>query len=269
MIAFPRKSRRVVGLLALIAALPAVAQQQPRPLDLQAPAQAPAIQLEPRPLQTQPATPGQTAPTAPRQAQPVPAQRPAVQPPTQPVPPAQPQQRRPATAAPASSPALPTELPPAGASFVVVDGQRAIGQSTAGQGLRQQAEKQRTALRAEVQKQEAELKAAEQELQRQRPVLAQDAFDQKVREFQKRVQEAQTRIQTRTRNLDKGLAEAEQKITQAMLQIVGEIAQERRYAMIVDRGAVVVFAGQLEITQEVITRVNRKLPSVTLQVATN
>jgi Skp family chaperone for outer membrane proteins len=156
-----------------------------------------------------------------------------------------------------------------GAVFVIVDSRRVMAQANAAQGLRQQAEKQRNALKAEAQKIEAEFKAAEQELQKQRGALSPEAMQQKVREFQQKLGEAQNRFQQRTRNVDRAEAEAAGKIVQAMESSVREIAQERSYPMVLDRAAVIVFAGQLEITQEVINRVNRRLPTVAMQVATN
>lgn len=182
----------------------------------------------------------------------------------------------PAPAAPApqaadtpATPALPTELPPAGAPMVILDGRLVMTQSLAAQGLRQQAEKQNTTLRADVQRQETEFKTAQTELQRQRATITAEQFDQRVRDLQKRMSDAQTKLQNRTRNLDRAFAEAEGKIYQAMLQASVEVAQEKNYMLILDKAQVVVVQSQLEITGEILKRVDQRLASVPLQIPAN
>ncbi len=136
-----------------------------------------------------------------------------------------------------AAPVLPTELPPAGAPMVILDGRLVMTQSLAAQGLRQQAERQNTTLRADVQRQETEFKTAQTELQRQRATITAEQFDQRVRDLQKRMSDAQTKLQARTRNLDRAFAEAEGKIYQTMLQASVEVAQEKNYMLILPRSS--------------------------------
>lgn len=202
-----------------------------------------------------------------QQQQRPPQQRPAQQQPAQQQPaqqqPAQRQQQEP------PPPQLSTELPPEGTQFVILDGRMILTQSTAARVLREQAERQNTALRTDVQKQEQEFKNEQNELQRQRGRLSAEQFDQRVRDLQKKMSDAQTRLQNRTRNLDRAFAEAEQKIYQAMLQATVEVAEEKKYMIILDRGQVVAAQSNLEITGEIMNRVNQRLTSVPLQIPAN
>jgi outer membrane protein len=161
------------------------------------------------------------------------------------------------------------ELPPAGTQFVILDGRLIMTQSTAAMALRQQAERQNSTLRADVQKQEQDFKNEQAELQRQRGRLSAEQFDQRVRDLQKRMSDAQTKLQNRTRTLDRAFAEAEQKIYQAMLQASVEVAEEKKYMIILDRGQVVAAQSNLEITGEILSRVNQRLTSVPLQIPAN
>jgi outer membrane protein len=222
---------RAISIAAVLAAFaaPVLAQQQQPPQQQQRPAQQPQ-----RPAQQQPQRPPAPAP--------------------QPEPP---------------PPQLSTELPPAGTQFVILDGRMVMTQSTAARALRQQAERQNTSLRADVQKQEQDFKNEQTELQRQRSRLTAEQFDAKVRDLQKRMSDAQTKLQTRTRGLDRAFAEAEQKIYQAMLQASVEVAEEKKYMIILDRGQVVAAQSNLEITGEIMSRVNQRLTSVPLQLPAN
>jgi len=182
-------------------------------------------------------------------------QQPAAQPPAQPQPP--------------PIPKLPTDLPPSGSQFVFLDTRLIMTHSAAAQGLRQQAERQNAALRADVQRQEQELKNAQVELTRQRGQVSAEQFDQRVRALEKRMTDARTRVQTRSRGLDRAFAEAEQKIYQVVLQATVEVAQEKSYMVILDKAQVVVVQSQLEITGEILNRVNQRLTGVTLEIPAN
>jgi outer membrane protein len=171
--------------------------------------------------------------------------------------------------APQPAPQLSMELPPAGTQFVILDGRLIMTQSTAATALRQQAERQNSTLRADVQKQEQDFKNEQAELQRQRGRLSAEQFDQRVRDLQKRMSDAQTKLQNRTRTLDRAFAEAEQKIYQAMLQASVEVAEEKKYMIILDRGQVVAAQSNLEITGEIMSRVNQRLTTVPLQIPAN
>jgi Skp family chaperone for outer membrane proteins len=166
-------------------------------------------------------------------------------------------------------PNFPAELPPAGTSVVILDSRLVLSQSSAGLALRQQAEQVGASMRAEVQKQEQELKNAQAELQRQRGQVPADQLERRARDLQKRASDAQSRLQGRTRALDRAFGEAEQRVYQAMLQSTVEVVQDRGYQVILDKSQVVIHQGALEITGEVLARVNKRLPTVPLQIPAN
>lgn len=249
--------------IALVASWSAMAQVQ-----LQAP--PPQQQQQPQPQQQPRPAPRPAAPQAQQPAQQPVQPRPQAQQPAQP---AQPAQQQPGQAMPPPQqprlPNFPAELPPAGTAIVILDGRLVLSQSSAGLALRQQAEQIGAGLRAEVQKQEQELKNAQAELQRQRGQVPAEQLERRARDLQKRVSDTQARLQGRTRALDRAFVEAEQKIYQAMVQATVEIVQDRGYQVILDKAQVVIHQGALEITGEVLSRVNQRLATVPLQIPAN
>jgi outer membrane protein len=179
----------------------------------------------------------------------------------------QPQQRSQQRSAPAASGTF--ELPPAGTPIVVTDVVKILREAQAVQGIRTQIERQRNAYQAELQKQESELRNADQELAKQRALLSPEAFAQKRRELEKRVSDAQQSVQDRRRNLDTGFNAAMQKVNDAMVQVIGEIVQEKNYQIVLTKTQVVIVQTALDITPEVLRRLNRKLPSVTVSIPQN
>jgi Skp family chaperone for outer membrane proteins len=181
----------------------------------------------------------------------------------------QPQQQRQAPQRAPAQQAAPQELPPAGTQIVVVDVVQILRDAQAVQGVRTQIERQRSTYQAELQKQENELRNADQDLAKQRAILSPEAFAQRRRELEKRVSDAQQSVQNRRRSLDTGFNAAMQKVNDAMVQVVTEIVQERQYQIVLTKTQVVIVHTALDITPEVLRRLNRKLPTVAVSIPQN
>lgn len=181
---------------------------------------------------------------------------------------AQQQQRQPSPpqrAAPAQ-PQKPIELPPAGTLVVVADVITILRDAAAVQSVRTQIEKQRSVYQAELQKQETELRNLDQELVRQRAILSPEAFAQRRKDLERRVADAQQTVQERRRALDQAFNTAMQKVNDAMVEVVYEIVAERNYQVVLTKNQVVMVQTALDITPEVMRRLNRKLPTVAVSI---
>lgn len=179
------------------------------------------------------------------------------------------QQRQPAPqqpAAPAQQQApAPQPLPPKGTQIVIVDPGTVERTALAFQAVRTQDERQRQTLQAAAAKMETELKNAEQELARQRTILSPEAFSQRRRDFEKRVNEAQQSINNRRRDLEEALNGAYRRVGRTMIEVIGDIVKENNYQIVLPSSQIVIFQPALEITGEVIQRLNKKLPTMTVQ----
>jgi Skp family chaperone for outer membrane proteins len=183
--------------------------------------------------------------------------------------PAAAQQQTPRPAAPAQpAPAQPERaarpLPPKGATIVVIDISVVARDSVAARAMRSQVDRQQAALRTEDEKTDKDLRAAEQELVQQRTILAPDAFNQRRRDFERRVTEAQQASQNKRRDLEEAFGAAQRRIETAVNEIVIEIAKENDYKVVVPRAVVVASHDAVDITDEVLQRLNRKVPSIAL-----
>ena len=76
----------------------------------------------------------------------------------------------------------------------------------------------------------------------------------------------QQQAQLRNRQLNDGYSEAMRKVEKAMVDVVAEYAVEKKLELVVTKG-VVLYAGKtLDITGEVVKRVNKKLPTVAVEI---
>lgn len=174
-----------------------------------------------------------------------------------------------APARPAAAPAAPAAeipLPAKGTNVVVIDADVIQQDALAFVALRTQYDRQRAAMTAEVAKVENDLRNADQDLGRQRTVLSPDAFGDRQRALQKRFADAQQDVQNRRRDLEQAFATANNKVINEMLIVVRDLAQENDFKLVFAKSQIVTLDPKLEITGEVLKRLNKKVPNVTVAV---
>jgi outer membrane protein len=162
---------------------------------------------------------------------------------------------------PAAPPAAAAEpLPPAVGA--VIDYQRVLREAKAAKSIREQIEARRKLYQDQIAKEEQKLNDADKELAKQRAVLSAEAFNGKRQEFQKKVGTVQRMVQERRRTLDQVSSSALNQVRNAMIEIVSDLSEERGFNLVLPSSAVLLFSPQIDLTQEVIKRLDGKLPSV-------
>lgn len=144
----------------------------------------------------------------------------------------------------------------------VVDIQRILRESAASKSIHGQIEKQRAAYQQQITKQENELRSAEQELNKQRTLVSPEAFNERRRQFEQRVGNLQRDVQNRKRELDKAFSTAMRTVENSLRQVIEQLVSERRLTLVLVKTQTVYSAPELELTDEVMKRLNAKLPSV-------
>ncbi len=149
----------------------------------------------------------------------------------------------------------------------VLDFQRILRESAASVDIRAQIERQRQIYQEEITKQEQELRTLDQELGRQRAILSSEAFAQKRREFEERVAKVQQASQTRKRELDKAYDYGLRQVQGALTEIISELAGQRGFNLVLPRQQVVFSDAALNISDDVLLRLNERLPKVAVPLA--
>ncbi len=176
------------------------------------------------------------------------------------------QQQKP-PAAPAAAPApVVRPLPPKGSQFVFIDQGEIETGASAFRGLLTERDKMATGLQAEINRMEKDLRTADEELNKQRAVLSPDAYTQRRRDLDKRFSDAQTTVNNRKRDIDQAVGDAYNKVMKQVFDIVAEIVRENDYKVVLERKVVVVAESSLDISGEVVSRLNKKMPSVAVAV---
>jgi Skp family chaperone for outer membrane proteins len=158
------------------------------------------------------------------------------------------------------------KLPPAVAA--VIDYQRILRDAAAARSIRDQIEARRKAYQEEISKEEQRLHEIDKEFAKQRSVLSPEDFAEKRREFEQDVAEVQRKVQERRRELDRLSAAALNEVKQALIAIVTSIAEERGFNLVLPSSEVLFFARTLDLTEEVLAKLDARLPQVQLSALT-
>ena len=144
----------------------------------------------------------------------------------------------------------------------VIDYQRILTEAAAARSIREQIELRRKTYQEEIGKEEQRLHEADKEVARQRSLLTPEAFAEKRREFEREVAEVQRMVQERRRELDSATGVALKEVEDALIDVVESIAEERGFNLVLPRSEVLFFARTIDLTDEVLTKLDDRLPNV-------
>lgn len=150
----------------------------------------------------------------------------------------------------------------AATKVVVVDIQKIMRESTAAKSVRTQLESKQKAYQAEIKKKEEAMQKEEKSLAGQRATLSPDAFEKKVKDFRKKATKMQKDVQKKKSALDRGFEKALNNIQDVVNEIITELAKEKAFHMAIPSGQLLYAEDGMDITADVLKRLNKKLPKV-------
>lgn len=132
--------------------------------------------------------------------------------------------------------------------------------------VRELLDKQRLLFQQEFSEREAGLQQRERELTSQRELLSEDAFAEKLAQFEADVATIQKEIQYRREAIDLAFQEAQSKLRRIALEIVTEVASEKRLDLVLIKDSVLIFRPTLNISDEVLQRLDERTKNARLEV---
>lgn len=163
-------------------------------------------------------------------------------------------------AAAAVMPAAAADLPRA--VVAVLDYQYVMRESAAAQDIRRQIQTYREAYQKDISGDESALRQEEQALKQQKAVLTPEAFDEKRQVFERKVIDVQRQVQDRSRQLDRSFNAAMGKVQEAVVPIVSDLTTKMGFNVVVDKSQVLFAKKALDITQQVVEELDKRLPQV-------
>ena len=99
-----------------------------------------------------------------------------------------------------------------------------------------------------------------------RELMAKDEYDKLVAAFQARVSSVQKEIQYKRQSIDNAYQKALGDIRGLAIEVITKIASERKIDLILNRDSSVIFLPHLNISDEVLTRLNKRTKNARIEV---
>jgi len=148
------------------------------------------------------------------------------------------------------------------AVIAVIDLKLILREAQATKSVRAQIEKFRAVYLAKMKKSEAALNTEQEKLKWQRTLLSPEAFGQRRRKFEDKVAAVQRQTQDRSRRLERSYSSAMNQLHRAMVPIMAELSKTRGFNIVLDKSQIPFAHGGLEVTKEVLQRMNEKIPEI-------
>jgi outer membrane protein len=150
-------------------------------------------------------------------------------------------------------------------SIAVIDPQFLLWNSSAAKNARTQVERIRSDLQQQFKSRQDEMDKMYEALSNERAKLAPDAYQKRGQDLQQKASDYQREAQDRLVRLDGALNGVSQKIAAAMTDVVNEVMKEKSLSLVVPRSVVIGTPGVPDITQDVLARLNQKMPSISIE----
>jgi Skp family chaperone for outer membrane proteins len=146
--------------------------------------------------------------------------------------------------------------------IAVVNMQAILEKASAAVDIRERIKKQSEQYLAEITKEEDKLRADEKKLASESGVLAKEVLEKKRKEFQDKVIKVQKNAQDKRANLDNSFKNSLEQVDKVISEIIGELAKEKGFEVAMPTSQIIYWQKELDITDEVLTRLDKKLPKV-------
>lgn len=150
--------------------------------------------------------------------------------------------------------------------FAVIDVDALINQSTAGKSMQEQLKVKREEFQKEFSKHEKELADADKAISEKKSSLSPEELAKERQAFEANLLETRKLFQQRRTALDKGLGEAMQSLRKEIVQASAEVAEAKGYHAVLMRESVVIVEKDLDITADVLKKLNEKVKTIKVKV---
>ncbi|NBR01529.1 MAG: OmpH family outer membrane protein [Alphaproteobacteria bacterium] len=157
-----------------------------------------------------------------------------------------------------------TDMSVARIGLIDLDG--VLRASTGAARVRELLDEQRREFQREFAAREAALQEAERKLVAQREVLDEAEFARQLAEFEASVTQIQKEIQYRREAIDVAFQDAQSRLRDLAIQIVTDLAQEKKLDLVLVRESALIFLPSLNLSDEVLRRLDERTKNARIEV---
>ena len=149
-----------------------------------------------------------------------------------------------------------------GVVIAVLDVQQVLRRAKAAKGVRVAMEARRKVFEEEIAKERQNLKAAEEQFRKQSTILSPEAINDKRRLLEINVSDLRRKAEQKRGILNRAFNGATQELRQEMAKVLASLMKEKNITITLARKAVLVFDQRLNVTEEVLKRLDANLSNI-------
>jgi Skp family chaperone for outer membrane proteins len=150
--------------------------------------------------------------------------------------------------------------------IALVDLDGVLRAADANNRVRELLDGQRAKFQEEFRAIEVNLQQSERDLLAKRELMSKDEYEKLVTAFQARVSSVQKEIQYKRQSIDNAYQKALSDIRKLAIGVITKIASEREIDLILNRDSSVIFLPHLNISDEVLSRLNERTKNARIEV---
>lgn len=151
------------------------------------------------------------------------------------------------------------------ANVMIVDIDGILREASAMRDVNKQLKERQQAYQQEIETRQQALREEDKQLAQQRTLLAADVFQEKQKAFQQKVAAFQKFAQGRNRVLDEARAVASGKFQQKLIEIVADLAEDRKSTLVLRKSQVILHAKGMNASPQILERINAELPTLKVE----
>lgn len=150
-------------------------------------------------------------------------------------------------------------------AFGVIDMTRVMKETDAAKGILSELEAKRKEYEGQIEKEGDSLSKLEKDIIAKKGKMSEEEFNKARADFEKKIADAQKMVQDRKVTFDKAFADAINKLRAEAAKYTAEVAKERGYSAVMTQDAVVLAEPSLDVTDEVIKRLNANVKKISIK----
>lgn len=149
--------------------------------------------------------------------------------------------------------------------YAVVDMKRVMNDTDAGKAVIAEINGKEEEFRAQLKKEFDSLEASRSQLEKDHAKMSKEDLDSKVKDLMKKQADNKKMVEDRSQKLRSVEASAEKYLIDQAKSVIAEIAKERSLDTVFTQEAVILASNSLDITDEVLSRMNKSVKKVPVE----
>ena len=153
-----------------------------------------------------------------------------------------------------------------GPIIAVLDVQQVLRRAAAAKGIREVMEARRKKFEKEISEERLQLQGEENQLRKQSTILSPEAMSNKRRVLENKVSDLRRKAEQKRGILNRAFNGATKELRQEIAKVLADLMKEQNITITLARKAVLVFDQRLNVTEEVLKRLDKNLPNVKIDI---